>query len=214
MPRTKDLSGNKYGRAEVIRPYGKNKYGKTVFLCKCDCGKMFTTLGNSLQSGRTKSCGCLFLEKSNEKVMSLAKHNKSNTRLYNIWHTMKQRCYYEKHKSFNIYGGRGIRMCQEWRNNFQAFYDWAISNGYAEDLTIDRVDINGDYEPSNCRWVTMKEQSNNKRNNHLIEYNGKVKTVSQWADEIGIDKNVLYKRLIGGWSVQKAFTTPKKRKVG
>lgn len=212
MPKFKDLSGKRYGRLTVIKPYGKNKYGKYMFVCKCDCGNDFVTLGNGLQSGRTLSCGCLHSEKSIEKVRALTKHNMSNTRIYNIWHTMIQRCYYPKHKSYNYYGGRGITVCNEWLHNFQAFYDWAMANGYDDSLTIDRINVNGNYEPSNCRWATLKEQANNTRNNHYITYKGTTRTIAQWADKLGISKDTLYARFKNGWTVEKALTTPQKRR--
>ncbi len=207
----KDLTGNRYGRLTVVKPQGRNKYGKSLFLCKCDCGKEILTLGNSLQCGRTKSCGCFRIEKSLDKVNALAKHNKSNTRLFNIWHSMKQRCYYTEHKSYEDYGGRGIAVCEEWQE-FEPFYKWAIENGYADNLTIDRKDVNGNYEPSNCRWATPKEQQNNKRNNKIYEYKGEKHNLSEWASITGIDRDVLEKRLKNNWSVEKALSTPKRKK--
>jgi len=212
MPKFKDLSGKRYGRLTVIKPCGKNKYGKYMFLCKCDCGNDCITLGNGLQCGNTLSCGCLRLEKSLEKVRALTKHNMSNTRIYNIWHTMIQRCYYLKHKSYRNYGGRGITVCDEWQGKHGAenFINWAMVNGYADSLTIDRIDNDKGYSPDNCRWVTMKVQENNTRRNHYITYKGKTQTIAQWADEIGISKDTLYTRFKNGWTVERTFTTPKK----
>ena len=216
MPAFKDLSGKRYGRLTVIEPYGRNKHGKAMFLCKCDCGNDFITLGNGLQCGRTLSCGCLHLEKSIEKVKALAKHNMSHTRVYNIWHTMIQRCYYSKHKSYDSYGGRGITVCDEWRGEHGAenFIEWALSNGYRDDLTLDRIDPNGNYEPSNCRWATRKEQANNTRKNHFLTFDGKTQTVAQWADEKGLTYSTLCHRLENGWTVEKALTMPKRVKYG
>lgn len=121
---------------------------------------------------------------------------------------MLNRCYNANHKYYNRYGGRGITVCDEWKNNFQAFYDWAISNGYRDDLTLDRKDNDNGYSPENCRWTTKKEQSNNRENNIVITYNGKTQTLSQWAEEIRIPYHKLLVRIKRGWSVERAFTKP------
>lgn len=133
------------------------------------------------------------------------KHNMSKTRLYGIWALMKSRCGNPKITQYKYYGERGIKVCDEW-SDFLAFYDWAINNGYSDTLTLDRRDVNGNYEPSNCEWVTMKEQCNNRTNNRLITYNGKTLTVSQWADERGIKQNTLNKRINRGhWDIGRAL---------
>lgn len=136
------------------------------------------------------------------------KHGMKGTRLYNIWHSMKQRCYRKNNKDYERYGGRGIRICSEWLNDFKAFYNWSILNGYADDLTIDRIDTNGNYEPDNCRWVSVKVQNNNRRSCKLIEYNGEVHNLSQWSLLLGINEITLGARLNKGWSVERAFTEP------
>lgn len=142
-----------------------------------------------------------------------AKHGQRNTRLYKIWCGMKYRCYNSNSDEYETYGGRGIRICKEWNLNFRKFYDWAMNNGYEDNLTIDRINVNGNYTPENCRWTTMKVQENNKRNNRIIEYKNKMQTISQWADDIGTRKEVIYYRLNHGWSVERALTQPvKKRK--
>lgn len=146
-----------------------------------------------------------------EKENNRYKHGQYGSRLYETWQTMKKRCSNPNNRQYHLYGGRGIIVCDEWRNDFQAFYDWAMSHGYADDLTIDRIDVNGNYEPSNCRWATMKEQQNNRRNNHLITYNGETKTLKQWSEKIGIDWGVLYSRLKKGWSIEKSLTTKQMR---
>ena len=121
---------------------------------------------------------------------------------------MKNRCTCESWEHFNNYGGRGITVCDEWKNSFEAFRDWAIANGYQDDLTIDRIDVNGNYEPSNCRWATNKEQCNNTRKTVYLEYQGKRQSIKQWADELGINYNTLYSRLTTKkWSVEKALST-------
>lgn len=134
----------------------------------------------------------------------------SRSRLKRIWSKMKSRCYSPKVYNYHRYGGRGITVCDEWKDNFQAFYDWAIANGYADDLTIDRIDNDGNYEPNNCRWATMKEQANNKSNNVRITYKGKTQDIKQWSEELGIAYTTLFIRIHNGWPVEKAFFEPVK----
>ena len=120
---------------------------------------------------------------------------------------MKSRCSNQEDPAYKYYGDHGITVSDEWKNDFQAFYDWAMENGYQDNLTLDRIDANGNYEPSNCRWVSMKEQSLNKRSNHLITYNGETLTITQWADRLGIDKKVLFARINDyHWDIEKALT--------
>lgn len=129
------------------------------------------------------------------------------TRLYNIWGHMKNRCSCEKNTFYRHYGGRGIKVCEEWFE-FLPFYEWAITNGYTDNLTLDRIDVNGNYEPSNCRWVTRKAQSNNRRDNKLVTFNGKTKSIAQWAEMTGIKDTTIRYRIKQGWSVEKTLTTP------
>lgn len=128
------------------------------------------------------------------------KHGLRNTRLYRIWANIKTRCYNLKDPHFERWGKRGISMCDEWKNDFKSFYDWAISNGYSDDLTIDRIDNNGNYEPSNCRWITVAEQNKNKRNVKFITYKGETKTIPEWTKELGLGKETIRERLKRGWS--------------
>lgn len=134
--------------------------------------------------------------------------NPNDWRVYLIWHDMKRRCYQPQNKRYARYGGRGIRVCDEWLNNFQAFFDWSMANGYSPELSIDRIEKDGNYEPSNCRWATIIEQANNRSNNHFITYNGETKTMKEWSDTVGISYYALRQRLNRGWDIEKALFTP------
>lgn len=212
----KNLIGQRFGRLTVIELHHReqvfNKRGikkgyKNYWLCKCECGNEKVIVGESLIANKTKSCGCFRNEKLKERRL---KHGMSETKLNGIYSSMKRRCYNKNDKNYNDYGNRGITVCDEWKNNSKAFYNWALSNGYQEGLTIDRIDNNGNYEPSNCKWATMKEQSRHRRNSRLVEYNGKAQCISAWAEELGVREGLLRDRLRANWSIEKAFNTPVK----
>lgn len=139
----------------------------------------------------------------------MAKHHMSNTKIYHVWQSMKHRCYLKSDTNYYKYGARGITVCDEWWNSFEAFYNWAIENGYEEGLSIDRIDNNGNYEPSNCRWVTRRVQANNTRRNKLITYAGKTQSLPNWCRELNLNYKTVRTR-IGAykWSVEKALSTP------
>lgn len=136
------------------------------------------------------------------------KKNPSHLRLYNIWFDMKRRCYQKQNKRWEKYGGRGITICDEWRNNFQAFFDWSMTHGYADHLTIDRVDLNGNYTPDNCRWADKFQQANNRTNNHYLTYHGEKKTMVEWSRYLNMNYSTLRQRIQSGWSVEDAFEKP------
>ena len=139
--------------------------------------------------------------------MGKVTHGKRHTRLYTIYANIKTRCYNKKNSRYQLYGARGITMCDEWKDDFQTFYDWAMANGYRQDLTIDRIDTNGNYEPSNCRWATWRVQQNNRGNNHLLTYRGETHTMAEWARIYNIGYQTLVRRInVSHWSVDKALT--------
>lgn len=184
--------GTRFGYWEVVEYEGfSEKRHNQILLCKCVCGTLRGISFPELSSGRSKSCGC----KRGEHVSANRNtHNMSNTRLYSIWRSMKGRCYYKAHKAYDNYGGRGITVCSEWRDNFEAFHDWAMANGYADNLTLDRRDNDKGYSPDNCRWATRIEQMRNRTITVFIEYKGKAKTIPEWAEELGMEAKTLYCR--------------------
>lgn len=179
-----DISGKKFGRLTAIQPSCKEtKSHDKYWEFRCDCGKMMTAFRGSVVNGKTKSCGCLQAEKSCKQGKKNVKHGMQPLRLYHIWNNMKQRCKSPKHHAYKDYGMRGISVCEEWKNDFGAFREWALSNGYTESLTIDRIDVNGDYEPANCRWVDMNGQMQNQRK--TIKVDGV--SLKKWCRDHGVN---------------------------
>lgn len=198
-----DLTGKRYGKLTVIERIYKTGNKRTFWRCKCDCGKETVVSASHLKDGHTKSCGCLHRELAKELH---TEHGQSGTRLYNIYMLMKRRTGDERDKEYKDYGGRGIKICDEWENDFNAFYNWSINNGYSEDLTIDRINVNKNYSPDNCRWATRKEQANNRRTNRNISYNGETHNIRQWAEKLGINYNTLSSRINKyHWTIERAF---------
>lgn len=192
-----DLSGKKFGRLTVIERDLSRKRSAVYWLCKCECGNIASVKGIYLRDGHTRSCGCLRKETEAKYFLYNNQTKKENPRLYSIWKSMKRRCYDEKHNSYHNYGGRGIRICDAWisEDGFESFVEWALKCGYKSDLTIDRINVDSDYSPENCRWITKKENSNNKRNCRYIEYNNETKTLAQWAEMYGLRQCELKRRL-------------------
>ena len=200
MPRLIDLTGQRFGRLVVVERVENSADGRARWLCRCDCGQSKTVLGEHLKKGRTKSCGCAKSESSSKRFK---KHGGRNSKLYRIWSNMKDRCNNPDCKVYSDYGGRGIKVCEEWTDDFSAFQKWALANGYKEGLTIDRKDNNKGYSPDNCRWTDRKIQGNNKRNCRYITYKGQRKTVAEWSDITGIPHDTLLYRLNHGWETER-----------
>lgn len=204
MPKFIDLTGQKFGRLIVVKRMDNDKWGKIYWLCECHCRSKKVIRGNHLRSGKTKSCGCLLKEGSHTTHGHYKNGKKSNT--YHSWTNMIQRCTNPNNKAYHYYGDRGITVCKRWRNSFENFLGdmGEVSEGYQ----IDRVDNNGNYCKSNCRWVTSKINNRNRRDNYLETYNGKTQCLVEWSEEFGINYHTLRWRLDHGWSIGKAFTTP------
>lgn len=174
--------GEKYGRLTVVGFVHKRK--KWYWKCRCDCGNEVVAQGCIVRSGHTTSCGCYQKEKASEANLT---HGMTRSRLYRIYNAAKNRCYNSGQPNYENYGGRGIRMCEEWLNSFDSFKDWALSTGYDDDLTLEREDVNGMYCPENCRWATRAEQSRNTRRNHLYTHNGRTQILTDWCAELGLN---------------------------
>lgn len=184
--------GNRYGKLVVIAEAPPDRYNKKV-VCRCDCGteKEFH-LGN-LVRGKTKSCGCGISEANSKRMTT---HGSRHTRLYSIWTNMKTRCHNANTRSYQDYGMRGIKICDEWSEDFTKFEAWAHSNGYQDNLTIERVNVNGNYEPENCTWIPAEEQSNNKTNTRRVELNGIEDSMKGWCKRLGLKYKVVHQAMM------------------
>ena len=203
-----DLTGRVFGRLTVIEYAGRNSDGVRMWLCRCACGNEATVRGSCLTSGHTKSCGCGKLGplNPNEKHWNET-HGKTGTRLYFVWKNMRNRCRCKSSSSYRFYGKRGISVCEEWED-FSNFSSWAMSSGYSDGLTIERIDVNGNYCPENCCWIPRELQSKNTRSVHVIEFNGVSLVQADWARRIGIHPATLCER-IKKYGVEAALTMKK-----
>lgn len=194
-----DYIGKNINKLTILKEAKNDKKG-TYALCRCECGNEKEIQLYNVLKGNSKTCGnCTY-------------KGLYNTRLARIYTLMISRCTNVISKNYKDYGERGIRVCDDWLNDFSNFYDWSIENGYKEDLTIDRIDVNGNYEPNNCRWVNMTVQQNNRRNNVSVTYKGETKTLTEWSRTLGINYNTLRGRLFRNkWSIEKSFETPIKK---
>lgn len=203
MTQKNDLTGKRFGKLVVECRAGKDSSGHSAWRCKCDCGNTKVARGSHLKAGDIQSCGCIVAEQLRGRS---TKHGLEHTRLYRIWRGIMARCYNPESNRYHRYGGRGITVCEEWKNDVKAFFDWAVANGYRDDLTIDRKDNDGPYSPDNCRWATQKEQLNHTSRNRNVTINGVTKTVTQWAEINGISIGTVWTRLRRGWDDEKAVT--------
>lgn len=204
-----DLSGKRFGFLSVIKRLPNTCERKnlrtSIWLCECDCGKVFEVNGSDLTQRRISSCGCD--KEAKEQHLSLVR-KKENKNLYYVYRSMKDRCNNPKHKNYQRYGARGIKVCKEWnyKYGFPSFHKWAIANGYKDGLTIDRIDNDGNYEPSNCRWVTRKEQAHNFCTNVYAEYNGERKILQDWEKELNLPPCAIYYHYRKGRSIEEIIS--------
>lgn len=185
-----NLNGLRFGRLTVVGFSGLNKHRKATWNCLCDCGKSVIVVGASLTNGSTKSCGCYEIEtkQGRNATHGLRKHD-----LYKTWLNIKSRCYNSNNSHYKYYGKKGIGMCDDWRNNFKSFYDWAINNGWERGLSIERIDNSKQYEPENCKWIDMCKQSQNRTTNHyVVDKNGNVYTIAEISRKTDINVHTLY----------------------
>lgn len=192
MTQFKDLTGKNFGKLNVVKFSHMSEKHQAYFLCKCSCGNEKIIRGAYLTNGTTKSCGCLHKEVM-RKIKE--KHGMANSRMYRIWAAIIKRCTNKKDSSYKYYGKRGISVCDSWRYCFDNFMKWAYLNGYEDNLTIDRIDVNKGYFPENCRWVTMKYQNRNKRNNFMVNVNGKYMCFSELCELLKIPVQKAYNRM-------------------
>lgn len=213
----KDITGCIFSRLTVLGFSGRNKHGNIFWFCRCDCGNITKISGSNLRNGTSSSCGCFRSEKVKERLIIHGKYKKSNiSPEHNTWQSMLNRCLSPKNKQFHRYGGRGIQVCDRWKESFENFL--ADMGKRPEGKTLDRYpDNNGNYCPENCRWATRKEQQNNMSSNKELTFDGRIQNISQWANEAGIKVDVFWHRINYGWPIEKAMSTPvrkmNKRKI-
>jgi len=205
MTAAKNITGQKFGRLTAIKSIGSNKYKQRIWECKCDCGNLTNLTPNELLSGNTSSCGCLRDESASRRF---GKHHGTGTALYRTWKNMKNRCYSSKNKYYKNYGGRGIIICNEWLNDFGNFQEWSFNNGYKVGLTIERKDVNGNYEPINCEWIPFSEQHLNKSNAIKITIDGKEHYLKNLAEQYNIPYITLWERYKSGWDLDILLKKP------
>lgn len=209
---TIDLTGQKFGRLTVIEKIGSDKYG-VKWKCKCSCGNYTEVYGTLLRKHKSSSCGC-YKKEINSKIChdTFTTHGETNTSLYKVWQGMKKRCFNPKEKAYKNYGGRGVTVCSEWKENFLTFKKWAEENGYKKDLTIERINNNGNYEPSNCTWIPLPQQANNRRSSHFITFKGEKRTITEWSKIVRLNRRTISYRINNlHWSIEKALTTPARK---
>lgn len=197
-----DITGQTFNFLTVIERLENSEKGRARWRCLCVCGNYTIVTTGNLKNGAVKSCGCL------RKTNANRTHGLSHTRHYKKWVSMKRRCYDVNDPHYKNYGARGIRVCDNWKNDFTSFYKWCMETGEREDLTLERLDVNGNYSPSNCSWVDKKTQANNRTTNRIYTYNGKTQNLAQWCEELNLKYGLVHSRIYKhGWSFEKAITT-------
>jgi hypothetical protein len=218
--RSPDMTGKRFGRLIVVSRHGRDEYGQSLWNCLCDCGSKIVRKAGQLRladkRGRRQSCGCWKDELTAERRRGMTTHGltteragSASNKLYDVWKQMLRRCENAKSKDWRAYGGRGISVCQEWHDG-ATFIHWCISSGYQEGLTIERRDVNANYDPDNCTWVPNPMQSRNVRKNRYLTYAGKTLCASEWARLTGIHVQTILQRLRKGWVVERILSPPRK----
>lgn len=208
----KNLVGERFGRLTVIAPaedfIRKDGRHRARWLCRCDCGNEKVVYGENLTRNVTKSCGCLQKERASE---TKTVHGDTDSRLYGVWCAIKRRCFNEEDPAYHRYGGRGIIMCEEWKNDYSSFREWALNHGYdinalRGECTIDRIDNDKGYYPDNCRWTDQKTQMSNVSYNHYETYNGETHTIAEWARKYNMPYSKLFQRVsYYGYTMEEAL---------
>ena len=206
----KDIIGKRYGSLVVLGFSDKRDKGNHKYLvCRCDCGNEKVISMTHVRSGASKSCGCGVVKTTIKRSTT---HNGTHTRIYHIWLGIRRRCYNPNDFSYRYYGARGIKMAEEW-SDFSTFREWSKTSGYSDNLTIERIDVNGDYCPSNCKWITLEEQARNKRTNRLVTINGVTKLMTDWLKDSNVSTTQVYWRLRHGWDIESALFDSDHRKI-
>lgn len=203
-----NLIGKKFGRLIVLGLSSKKSGRKSYWVCQCSCGNKAVVRSDSLKNGSVMSCGCLKKEQDEKNLDHTRKYGDEiahQSRLYNIWQGMRYRCENPNHRSYPNWGGRGIKVCREWRTDYAVFKAWALSHGYNSGLSIDRIDVNGDYKPSNCRWANVKIQNNNRTTTIKVAYQGEVHSLTEWADMFNLNVKTVIARYHRGDREERLF---------
>lgn len=204
MGKIVNILGERFGRLEVIEEVGRGRFRHVIWLCKCDCGAEIRVNGYDLRSGKQVSCGCYKRENTSLRCTT---HGMSNTRVFKTWAGIIQRCNNPKQTHYKNYGGRGITVCEEWKT-FEGFWEWAQRSGYTDELTIERIDVNGNYEPSNCKWIPLSEQARNTTRNRRIIYNGENLPMVEWGERLGMTGDAISSRVDRGYTEEEAVSIP------
>lgn len=204
MSKLIDLTGKRFNNLVVLKRAESAENGVARWECLCDCGNTAIARGGNLKSGAVKSCGC-----RRKIIKPTLTHGMSKTPLYQVWAGIKRRCYFPKDASYKNYGGRGIKMCDSWKNSFVSFAEWAKNNGYSDSLSIERIDTNGDYCSENCKWIPFNEQQANRRTCRFYTYNGETRNLTEWCKKLHLPYSGIHNRIYKlGWTFERAISEP------